>query len=165
MNNLRFRKGNLEDLSPIMDLVQRAIEKMKSQGIEQWDALYPIQEDFEADIQNEQLYVVEIDSRIGCIYTLNKEMDEAYELVNWNDESYVVIHRLCVHPDFQHKGLAKMVMKHIMESTNSSIRLDVFSQNQAAMNLYKHLGFTVQGEANWRKGLFYLMEYFKESRA
>lgn len=41
-----------------------------------------------------------------------------------------------------------------------AIRLDVFSQNPYAINLYTHMGYSKVGYADWRKGRFYLMEKY-----
>ncbi len=39
-----------------------------------------------------------------------------------------------------------------------SVRLDAFSLNPYALRMYEGLGYKKVGEANWRKGLFYLFE-------
>ena len=44
------------------------------------------------------------------------------------------------------------------EGGKRAIRLDAFSKNPFALKMYIALGYTVVGEARWRKGLFYLME-------
>jgi predicted GNAT family acetyltransferase len=36
--------------------------------------------------------------------------------------------------------------------------LDAFSLNPFALRLYEKIGYVRVGEANWRKGLFYLYE-------
>jgi ribosomal protein S18 acetylase RimI-like enzyme len=81
---------------------------------------------------------------------------------SFKEGRFAVIHRLCVHPDFQGKGLAKKTMQLAQEMLKregyGSIRLDTFSKNPIARRLYEHLGFSYVGEVNFRKGLFYLME-------
>ncbi|MBD5427537.1 MAG: hypothetical protein HDR38_08340 [Treponema sp.] len=39
-----------------------------------------------------------------------------------------------------------------------TIRLDAFSENPYALRLYEHMGYVKVGTADWRKGMFYLME-------
>lgn len=39
-----------------------------------------------------------------------------------------------------------------------TIRLDAFSENIYAIKMYEKLGYVNVGEANWRKGKFYLLE-------
>lgn len=44
---LNFRKAELFDVKPVFDFVRKSIKNMDSQGIFQWDELYPVYEDFE----------------------------------------------------------------------------------------------------------------------
>lgn len=162
---MNIRIGTLDDIQEIMELVSSSIETMESHGIDQWDNLYPTKEDFEDDIKRNQLFVATINHSIACIFTVNQDMDEAYNQVSWNRDSFIVIHRLCVHPTFQNKGVAREIMQFIIHNMRvSSIRLDVFSQNPYALKLYQSLGFVYKGDASWRKGKFYLMEYVKEGK-
>lgn len=73
-----------------------------------------------------------------------------------------MIHRLCVSPDFQNKGIAQTTLVHIELELKSlgikAIRLDVFCKNPYAMKLYANSGYHRVGIANWRKGKFLLME-------
>ena len=164
---LNYRKATEEDLTEIGELVKAAIREMEKQGIFQWDEIYPTAEDFLSDIKTKSLFVgVEnegCEEKIAVIYALNKDCDEEYKKAAWSVEGdFFVIHRLCVHPDFQRKGIARATLEHIEKQAVSlgakSLRLDVFSQNPASLGLYEKAGFCKTGEANWRKGLFYLME-------
>lgn len=166
---LVFRKADKQDLEEIERVVKCAIAEMNTNKIPQWDELYPTGEDFEQDIIKEELFVGQIEEKIAVLFALNQETDEAYESADWKypQKSYEVIHRLCVHPCFQGKGVAKMTMDFIEKFLTGkgieSIRLDVFSRNPYALKLYEKCGFKKTGEANWRKGKFYLMEkYLKQ---
>ncbi|WP_054742118.1 GNAT family N-acetyltransferase [Cellulosilyticum ruminicola] len=164
--DLIYRVGCLSDLDEIELLVDDAIEEMKKHGINQWDDLYPIREEFEDDIKKGQLFVGLIEGKISVIYTLNNEADAAYEDGKWQEpqKSYNVIHRLCVNPKFQNQKVAKRTMTHIEESISAegvqAIRLDIYSLNPYALKLYTSCGYTKVGEVKWRKGLFYLMEKY-----
>ncbi|MCF0115838.1 MAG: GNAT family N-acetyltransferase, partial [Erysipelotrichaceae bacterium] len=157
-----FRKAELSDLKECFGVVEACKERMIQQGIFQWDELYPMIEDVEEDIRLNQLRVGIVDNKIIVIYALN-ESGEGYEVGNWEyDLPYYVIHRLCVHPDYQGNGIAKKVLRQIVKEAllqgKESLRLDVFSKNPCAMNLYEHFGFQQVGEVEYRKGIFYLME-------
>lgn len=164
--DLIYRAGRLSDLNEIEVLINGAIGEMKKHGIEQWDELYPIREDFEEDIQKGQLAVGLIEGKIAVVYTLNSETDEAYKNGKWQapEKSYYVIHRLCVNPNFQNQKVAQRTMAHIEECVRiegyEAIRLDVYSLNPYALKLYARCGYTKVGEAKWRKGIFYLMEKY-----
>ena len=161
---LEYRLGAIEDVSAIVSLIHDAIEEMEGHGIYQWDEIYPIADDFEADIISKNLYVVVDDERIAAIYVISNESDEAYNNVDWKcpNESSYILHRFCVSPDFQNKGLGKQLLLKIESQIKNmgykSVRLDVFQNNPYAQRLYLHNGYEVRGYADWRKGRFDLME-------
>ena len=163
---LTFRKGTTDDLTQIMELVQSAVDHMEAQGIMQWDALYPIMEDFAEDINEDALYIGIQDETIAVICTVNQQCDDEYKNGQWQQpqKSFAVIHRLCVSPAFQNKGIAYQTMHFIetliKEKGIEAIRLDVFSQNPYALRLYQKCGYQEVGIVHWRKGMFYLMEKY-----
>lgn len=154
------------DLHEITALSQRAIENMQRHHIDQWDSLYPVKEDFEEDIINRQLYIGKTEGRPAVIFTVNQDCDEQYRNGKWAfpDQSYCVIHRLCVDPLYQNRGVGRKTMQYIEKLLRDreiwAIRLDVFSQNPFALKLYEHMGYARVGSADWRKGRFYLMEKY-----
>ena len=141
-----------------------AIREMESHEIFQWDDLYPTREDFLEDIEKKSLYLVLEGNIIVAMYVISGESDEAYNNVNWNctDETAYVLHRFCVSPSFQNRGIGKKVLIHIEEQIKNmgyeSVRLDVFTKNPFAQKLYRTNGYEVRGYADWRKGRFDLME-------
>ena len=165
---IQYRIAGMEDLEEIFHMVQNAIENMNQQGIRQWDTIYPDKVILKEDILKKQLRVGVIDGQIAVIYVLNQECDEAYQIGKWmhQTEPYYVIHRLCVNPAFQNRGIAGSAMLHIerelLDMGITAIRLDVFSRNPYALKLYDSLGYTRVGEAHWRMGEFYLMEKYLE---
>ena len=161
-----YRQALLDDLDTIEQLAQQAVKGMVSQGIDQWDELYPMREDFEQDIQSGQMALGILGGEIAVIYTINRECESEYESAEWEspDKPYCILHRLCVSPIFQNLGIARQTMEHIEQEAAAkgiqAIRLDVFSQNPHALKLYQNCGFKKVGTARWRKGLFYLMEKY-----
>lgn len=163
-NSIEMRKANIEDLKFIIQLYKKAIVQMEHCGISQWDDLYPSEEILHQDILKHQMYIGEIDSKIVSVFVLNQEYDEAYNTGNWiyNETSFFIVHRLCVDPVVQGKGVGSMTMLLIEDFLRSkgieSIRLDAFSLNPSALKMYEKFGYMRVGLVNWRKGLFYLYE-------
>lgn len=161
---IKFRKAEMSDLDEIWSFVQASIEKMNTQGIFQWDEVYPTRSDFAEDIQKGQATVGIIDNQIASVYVLNKDFDDAYNTASWkySGSEFAVLHRIVVNPFFQNQGIGKFTMLHLMSELKNSgkecLRLDVFSENPYSQKLYDKLGFINCGEAHWRKGLFFLME-------
>lgn len=159
-----YRIAKTEDMDAICVLIEDAIREMESHEIFQWDDLYPTREDFFEDIEKKSLYLVLEENIIVAMYVINGESDEAYNNANWNctDETAYILHRFCVSPSFQNRGIGKKVLLHIEEQIKNmgyeSVRLDVFTKNPFAQKLYRTNGYEVRGYADWRKGRFDLME-------
>lgn len=163
---IEWRIARIEDLKEIYNLIQNAVNTMVKQNILQWDEIYPSEEILLQDIHKKQLHIGIVDQQIAVIYVLNQECDDAYKNGSWKheDKPYCIIHRLCVNPVFQNKGIARMTMLHIEREVVSmgiqAIRLDAFTENPFALKLYDGLGYSIVGYADWRKGKFYLMEKY-----
>ncbi len=150
------------ELDSVMALVSEAIRNMEENGIHQWDEVYPDRTVFEMDIESEELYCLKLDGVIIGIMTLNDEQSIEYNSVQWSDNGNpFVIHRLCIIPGFQGKGLAKTLVrfaeKFARENHYSSIRLDAFTGNPIALRLYNSLQYQQKGIVKFRKGEFFLL--------
>lgn len=158
------RKAIITDLRNISDIYSAAIQVMDDNTIFQWDTLYPCEDLLKDDILKNQMYITDVENQIASVFVLNQEYDTQYDNGNWKcrESSFTVLHRLCVNPRFQNQRVGTKTMqaleKMLMREGVESIRLDVFSQNPFAIRMYEKLGYRRVGEANWRKGLFYLYE-------
>lgn len=163
---IQYRKATLENLYEIMELIKSAIINMNQAKIYQWDEIYPDEATIKYDIENNDLFIGIVDGKIAVIYVINNSCDKEYNNGDWQypDTEYRIIHRLCVHPDFQNNGIGKITMEYIESKLSKagieSIRLDAFNKNSYALKLYKNLGYKIVGYAGWRMGRFYLMEKF-----
>lgn len=159
-----FRLAQAKDFYAVASIFKRAVEKMNSQAIFQWDELYPNEEMLQSDIDSRQMYVLTDNRTIVSAVVVNEEQSPEYRPIHWKctEGRIAVIHRLCVDPDFQHDGIGKKTMAYVEEMLikkgYSSIRLDAFSQNHYALRMYEKLGYLQRGEVMFRKGLFYLYE-------
>jgi ribosomal protein S18 acetylase RimI-like enzyme len=159
-----LRKADKQDQEKIVCLYLKAIADMIKSGVYQWDEIYPNEEVLTEDIDRGEMYVLTDGNFISACVVINEEQDISYLPASWHNTEgrFAVIHRLCVHPDFQGKGIGKKTMQLAQEMLKRegflSIRLDTFSKNPIARRMYEHLGFSYVGEVTFRKGLFYLME-------
>jgi ribosomal protein S18 acetylase RimI-like enzyme len=105
-----------------------------------------------------------IGDRIAVAFVLEECCAGDYEPAAWryDEPRFVVLHRLCVHPDFQGQRVAQTAMDtleaEVLSRGMRAIRLDAFSQNPVALHLYESRGYQKAGEIVYRKGLFYLYE-------
>ncbi|MDP4108992.1 MAG: GNAT family N-acetyltransferase [Bacillota bacterium] len=161
---VNFRKAAQNDLKNIMQVYEAAVKRMDELGIHQWDEVYPSESIVKADIRNKELYIGFSGNSIVSVFTLNPMHNKEYETGDWQYDNvrYSVIHRLCVNPACQNKGVGTQTMKYIEDTFRNenieAVRLDAFSQNPAALRLYEKLGYKKVGEVLFRKGLFFLFE-------
>ena len=159
-----YSKADKTQTEEVFSVFSAAIQNMELQGIHQWDEIYPDKPTIADDIARNQMYIGKIDNRIAVCFVLSEEYDEEYKNGCWQhpDSRFCVIHRLCVNPEFQNKGIASETMKYIENLCKSegydSIRLDCFTENPYSRRLYDKTGYSVVGYANWRKGRFELRE-------
>lgn len=159
-----YSKATAEQIAEIASVYSGAIAAMETSGIHQWDDIYPDIQTITDDIIKNQMYIGTTNGRIAVCFTLSEDCDEEYKNGNWKypDSKFCVIHRLCVAPEFQHKGIASETMVYIENICRTAgyetIRLDCFTQNPHSQRLYDKAGYKITGYADWRKGRFELRE-------
>lgn len=142
-----IRKGKPSEIAKIITITQACAAKMVSENIHQWNEHYPNVTAFEKDVSRDELYVMlENNTIVGCI-TISTEKDEEYNTIDWGapDGLNYYIHRVAIHPDFQHQGRAKRLMdfaEDLAKYKNAlSIRLDTFSDNLRNQKFYEARGY------------------------
>lgn len=157
--DLAFRPAEPADMEAVGRLFREAIAAMNRQGIDQWDDLYPTLEHLDADRKERSLWLVEDKSRLAASVTLNECPAEEYTGIRWIKSGRVLyVHRLCVDPDQQGRGVARKIMlwveRFAEERGYDVIRLDTFSGNPRALRLYVGLGYEFVADMTSRKGIF-----------
>ena len=163
---MNYSKATEEQTKEVFSVFSAAVNHMEQQGIHQWDEIYPDLPTITEDIAKNQMYIGKIDNEIAVCFVLSEECDEEYKNGKWHypDAKFNVIHRLCVNPKFQNKGIATQTMIYIEKTSKAQgyevIRLDCFTQNPYSRKLYEKAGYSVVGYADWRKGRFELREKY-----
>jgi len=152
------------DLVELTALKDACIARMRADGIEQWDEIYPDAGVIGADIEAATLQVMRLEGGIAGCLTLDTNLDPLWAGLDWRpvDGTVGSVHRVMVHPSFQGRGLAKQLMAHAeslaREKGWRAIHLDCFTANPAALALYERLGYRRTGTALMRKGPFICFE-------
>ena len=149
-----IRLGKLDDLNKI-NLISKACAKhMINNSIHQWNDHYPNPKIFKKDIGKSELYVYELENTIlGCI-VITTLVDAEYIPVKWltPNNKNIYVHRLAIHPDYQGKGYAQVLMdfaeKFANENNYFSIRLDAYSQNKRVIDFYKKRKYFIRHKTN-----------------
>ena len=152
-----IRKGNLNDIKPIMQLTKACAIAMIAKGIYQWNEHYPNVSAFENDVERNELYVLELNGEVKGTIVISTLMDKEYIPIEWltRSENNIYIHRLAIHPNLQGKGYAQQLMEfaeqHAIDNNYSSIRLDTFSQNKRNQKFYELRGYKRLGDIYFPK--------------
>jgi len=146
-----IRKANKTDLNNIMKMYKSCVTGMLKNGIDQWDDTYPNTEIISEDLNVGTYYVVEMDGTIIGGVNIDKNQDDTYLALDWEDksDSFLVVHRLGVKEEFWNKKIGKDLMLFtenlVIEKGLKSIRLDTYSGNPKAMEFYRRLGYSELG--------------------
>ena len=142
-----IRLGELEDIEQINLIVKACAKHMIDNSIYQWNDHYPNPKIFKKDIERNELYVYELENTIlGCI-VITTLVDAEYIPVKWltPNNKNIYVHRLAIHPDYQGKGYAQVLMdfaeKFAKDTNYASIRLDTFSKNKRNQLFYELRGY------------------------
>jgi len=145
------------DVEHVYRISRACAADMRERGIQQWNEHYPPRAQFEEDHRNGILYVLDQnDYPIGSI-SLSMEKDEVYRDIKWlgAEALHLYPHRLCVEPDYQGRGFARMLMDFAEQFARdqgcASIRLDTFSQNPRNIAFYEKRGYTRLGDVYFPK--------------
>lgn len=153
-----------DDIEDLVTLVGACIDHMRSQGIEQWDEVYPARAMIEWDVGSGKAFVARRNGDLVGSLVLNEYQDPEYAEVSWQltEGPAAVVHRLMIHPAAEGQGLAQVLMKFAEERAVAlgyrMIRLDAFTQNPRALRLYERLGYRTAGRVRFRKGDFQCFE-------
>lgn len=142
-----IRKGTYSDIDEILKVTKSCAFYLIENQIYQWNEHYPNKEAFSEDVKRDELYVLEVSSKIvGCI-AISTLMDGFYKPLKWltPNKNNLYIHRLAIHPESQSNGYAQQLMAfaeaYAKENLYTSIRLDTFSQNSRNIKFYEKRGY------------------------
>jgi len=155
-----------EHLPEALDLYHTVAERLRRQGIHQWDRYYPNRFVIKQDIAAGCLFGIREQGRIIAAVAVNRQQSDKYAAIRWSDEqgNPAFIHRLAVHPSAQGIGIGKKLLEfaetHARHSGCTSVRLDVYSANANAVSMYERHGYTNKGQIQFpfRKAPYFCME-------
>lgn len=145
-----IRHANAVDIDEIMRIVEDTKKIMHAQGNVQWDESYPLCADFERDIANGSLYIIEVDSAVAGFVCLDFNEPDAYKTAGWHKpKPALVLHRMAVDPLFRGHGvggnLLEFAEQKAAELAAGSVRTDTFSGNAPMNALFLKHGYRMTG--------------------
>ena len=149
---MEFSRATSEQIDAIEDVVVQCREDLAARDIPQWDDQYPNRAFFEQSLAAEQLFALTEAGEVVGVVVLNEAQAPEWSPVVWQDHvgPALIVHSLAVLPSSQGKGYGKAILNlcesFAQEQGYTSIRLDAFSENVAAVRFYERHGYTLQAE-------------------
>jgi len=157
-----FRKALLEDLNSIKDLLFSVVHNMNKNGLFMWNKNYPNQKIIKEDIKKGNLFVITFNEKIIGMVVLNNKLSKSKNRNIKPSNKSLYVHRLCVHPDFQKRGLSfdilNLVEKRGYYTGFSSIRAEVTPVNIASYKLFISHNYVKNGTVEFSSGVFDILE-------
>jgi GNAT superfamily N-acetyltransferase len=165
LSNVLVRRAHEDDLPRVGELLRGCVQKMRADGIDQWDDVYPTGATLAADVGGGALYVASAEGMpVAGAFAIDERQDPEYADVSWSVQAprVAVVHRLMVHPLCQGRGLGPFLMRFAESRARQlgyrAMRLDAFTSNPRSLRLYQSLGYRDAGPVTFRKGLFRCFE-------
>jgi predicted amidohydrolase/GNAT superfamily N-acetyltransferase len=130
--------ANESNAYEIYYILSKAKEKLNKKGIEQWKEGWDIN-DIKKKCKLGLFYVFyDKGNIIGC-YSIEKNAN--IEWIENKEKEYSYLSLLCLHPDYQGKGLGKVLLQSAFENSNKIIFLDCWAGNNKLKKFYESNGF------------------------
>lgn len=140
------------DFIEILYLLRVCILDMNKKGFKHWNSVYPGPEIIREDLAKEAIYLAKEKGVCKGMVTLDNVEPEEYKAIKWSDNASnpLFMHRLAVHPIWQGKGIAIMLMNFAEEFAKQkgfdSLRIDVNITSLHAQHLCEKQKFNKAGE-------------------
>ncbi|TKC00132.1 GNAT family N-acetyltransferase [Pedobacter cryophilus] len=155
--NIKFRKATLNEIPQIWEILQKAIQRRKEDGSNQWQDGYPNPEVIKNDMEKEAGFVLTGNEKVigYCAVFINDEPAYANIEGKWlTNDDFVVFHRVAIAEDYLGKGLAKEMMRFIEDFALGhniySVKADTNFDNLAMMKSFEKAGYTYCGDVYFR---------------
>ena len=130
--------ANESNAYEIYYILSKAKEKLNKKGINQWKEGWDIN-DLKKRCKLGLFYVLyEKGNIIGC-YCIEKKANITW--IEDKDKEYTYFSFLCLHPDYQGKGLGKVLIQSAFENSTKNVYLDCWAGNNKLKEFYENNGF------------------------
>ena len=153
---MEIRKAAACDIDAALAMYEDIIDSTdgRSESPRWTKGIYPDRSYLEGAAERGELFLAFIDGRAAGGVVFNHKQASGYENVGWSVDAspceVCTIHTLGVHPDFQHRKIATLLSRRVIEEAEregmKAVRLDVIEGNTPSVKLYESMGFTNHGD-------------------
>ncbi len=148
-------KATESDLQDLYSLYRRTAERMKQEGLNQWNwGIYPKEDMIRNDVERGEMYIARADGVPAAAIALTETMDPEYAGVAWTYGIRPgVFHRLAIDPPLQGAGIGGDILDDAIQILRRAgcdcVRCDTNVKNTRALRLYEKMGFRKCGTVRW----------------
>jgi len=152
---MQIAEASANDLDPAYSVLLECRRSLEAQGLMQWDPQYPSRSFFSDAIATKSLFAFTDNGRICGVVVLNESQPPEWSAAAWHvqEPPFLVIHAFAIYPQLQGRGYGKHLLRFCetlaRERSYTSIRLDAFSENSAALRFYEQQGYVFTGEVQF----------------
>ena len=149
-----IRKATAADIPDVAGIYEAITALEAERPMTGWKpGIYPTGRDAIDSLEKGHLFVMEKDGYIVATGRLNQEQQPEYALCDWRDKSpdekVMVLHTLCVDPNWGGMGYAKEFLRfyedYAREHGCTCLRIDTNAINTNARAMYAKLGYREAG--------------------
>lgn len=152
---MQVAQARAKDLDATYAVLLECRRALEARGLMQWDSQYPSRSFFDDAIACKSLFALPDDGRICGVVVLNESQPPEWNAAAWHvqEPPFLVIHAFAIVPDLQGRGHGRKLLRFCedlaREQSYTSIRLDAFSENSAALRFYEQQGYVFRGEVQF----------------
>ncbi|TXK84521.1 GNAT family N-acetyltransferase [Paenibacillus sp. N3.4] len=152
---MNLQRLDSQDKKEVISLYRAVKKDLQSHNINQWDWMYPNGFVIAKDLKQQHMYGIKKGGRVIAAVVVDANQSPEYAALQWSEYQgkAACIHRLAVHPEFQGQGMGKQLLQFAenlaRKMGSTSIRLDVYTGNPGAVNMYERAGYQEVGEVRF----------------
>ncbi|MEG1632979.1 MAG: tRNA (guanosine(37)-N1)-methyltransferase TrmD [Oscillospiraceae bacterium] len=147
------RRATASDLPALMALAADGSRYLASQGVDQWQAGYPSEDNFQYDIAREQGWLFTCEGEAAGYAAFSMEHEPTYDVIDgaWliDGDEYAVIHRAMISGKYRGSALAAELFSLAEDLAagygKRSVRVDTHAANAPMHGLIKKMGYVPCG--------------------
>jgi GNAT superfamily N-acetyltransferase len=158
-----IQKATKDNIEKVVEMCREVSFNMMNNHIGEWEMVFPDREIIQKDIAKENLYVALAEDGITVMAcaVLDDSQNPEFDKIGWKygKDKYFVLRRLMVSNHYEGMGIGNTMLKYLEDVAKQlscvSLRIELFSQNQTAIDFYNKRGYKIAGTILLKKGKFY----------
>ena len=149
---MKIRKSKKSDVLQIVEIINQAKAYLKENDIPQWQNGYPDACDVLDDIQKGGAYCARENGEVIGYAYISSLVEPNYTVIDgawFNDDPYIVIHRICIASNRKGKNIASLFVEKAKEIGREqgifNIRIDTHEKNVSMRRMVEKNGFKKTG--------------------